>query len=476
MNAGPGRDGSRVTIERLRCTYLVAHEHPAPDSVRGRLDAAMRQLPAVCGQLLDPLLDTGDPSVWLIRRLDLDLTLEAGLLDDDRLAHLWGTRIVAALAGALAGRADGESILHFADRAAYLAQFCGDLAEDRAWGKWYYRPLESLRSLPTGAGIRQALVREPELAAQVLQQVAVQGRLDRVLNVLSEGDAQAVYAVCAAGGGAGTTRRQTIDALLAAWPAAGLQAVPSLASRRNALRLFLAVQAQAPQLAASGDLAGAIDHLLGLAALLRQLGAPAGLLARLAAGDLAGAVAIARQAGVTAHLESLPVFQQAATGDRAWLDQVARTLLPAGAQAAPAKDAVEPAAPALSTRSAGIFLLLPTVLDLAPPEFLASCGYPAAEDVEPAQSRRLVLALKCLGRPQAAEVFHDAALQLALGLETPLSFDALDRFSAAADAEMDRRCLDALLAILVRQRRIEGRCLAAESGRRRRWAADPAAA
>jgi hypothetical protein len=138
VNSLDAQGNSSVTIERLHSIYLVPQQHPAPEDLRWRLDAVMgNRLASVCGQLLAQALHADDPSIWLIRRLDVDLALDAGAVDDELLARAWGRRMATAIVRAIARGADGDTVLHFPDRAAYLAQFVGDLAEGRAWGKWY---------------------------------------------------------------------------------------------------------------------------------------------------------------------------------------------------------------------------------------------------------------------------------------------------------------------------------------------------
>ena len=254
MNAG-------LTIDRLTGAYEVPRALPDPVAARRRLDGVMGdRLPAACGRFLAPTLERDDPSVWLIRRLEVELAVDLGAADDETLSRAWAGRIAARVGRVLAAGPDGRDVLRFDDRGAYLARFARDLAGGRAWGSWLYGPFASLRSLGTGGAVREALVREPEWIVPVLVRLAEGGGLAAVLGVLGEGDAWRILAAAptAAGGGAG--ERRTVEALAAVWRSAA-EVVRGRSRVHAALGLFACAAARFPDLAAAGCPLASIERL-----------------------------------------------------------------------------------------------------------------------------------------------------------------------------------------------------------------------
>src|SRR3712207_4810509 len=126
---------NRLSIRRLNATYLVPRDLDAPEAARRRLDEVVtRRLADDCARLLSGALDPRDDSVWLIRRLDIELALDLGAADDDLIARAWARRAAVSLARAIAAGPDGANVIRFPDAASHVAQFVLDLAEGRAWG------------------------------------------------------------------------------------------------------------------------------------------------------------------------------------------------------------------------------------------------------------------------------------------------------------------------------------------------------
>ncbi len=191
-----------TTIAHLRCQYLIAQEHPAPDDIRSCLDRVARDyLPVVCSALLTRLLDPEDSSLWFIRRLDVAVNLHVGSLDMLSLAEQWGRQIVKSIIRALTlpdeepGGHD-ELVKHFPHQNAYVAQFICDLVAGCAWEQWYYHAFDGLRSLSPSAAIRTVLAREAEQAAEILALLVTYNRLEVVMQCLSESDARTISDLC----------------------------------------------------------------------------------------------------------------------------------------------------------------------------------------------------------------------------------------------------------------------------------------
>ncbi len=105
----PHSQSGRLTIARLHNTYRVPRPYATPAALHGQLDAiAEKHLPTACSRLLSQALDPDDSSVWLFRRLHIELTVDAGALDAKQLAHRWGSCMAMAILRAMARGAEGD--------------------------------------------------------------------------------------------------------------------------------------------------------------------------------------------------------------------------------------------------------------------------------------------------------------------------------------------------------------------------------
>ena len=152
-----------LRIERLKSTYLVPRDHPDPERVRRELDdIARRYVSDSLERVLAARLDARDPSIWLIDRLEVDILMDLSGAAPDDVATFWVTRMVDSVVKTIARGEDGGHVMHFANRAEYMAYFLRDLVSGHAWSKWYYGEFASLQSLPSRAAVCEALAREPE--------------------------------------------------------------------------------------------------------------------------------------------------------------------------------------------------------------------------------------------------------------------------------------------------------------------------
>ena len=136
MTAPTSPPASVVRIARLNVNCLVPREHPSPLALRSQLATVVeRQLPSACAGLLGPLCPESDPSVWFIRRMNVDVAVNA-TWEADLMARAWSQPLAQALSRNVSSGDDGTDVLHFPNRAAYLAQFLCDLADGVAWSKW----------------------------------------------------------------------------------------------------------------------------------------------------------------------------------------------------------------------------------------------------------------------------------------------------------------------------------------------------
>src|SRR5688500_342447 len=129
MTADAPTSASVLRIARVNATYLVPHGHPASAAVRTRLDAIVtRELATTCARSLAPLCDGDDPSVWFIRRLDVDVAIDASW-ETNRIGQTWSRPLARVLWHTMGQGDEGENVLRFPDRASHLAQFLCDLAD-----------------------------------------------------------------------------------------------------------------------------------------------------------------------------------------------------------------------------------------------------------------------------------------------------------------------------------------------------------
>ncbi|HSX62869.1 MAG TPA: hypothetical protein VLF18_22015 [Tahibacter sp.] len=144
-----------IRIARWRSEYRVARGHPQPARVRDRLDACAGIARDELAAGLDGWLDGLRGAVVLVRRLEIDGTVDvAG--DPQRVARYWARRIAVALIDAVERGDDG--VMRFPSDAAYRARFLVDLAAHRAWHTWFYRAFDGLRALPASAAIRTVVL------------------------------------------------------------------------------------------------------------------------------------------------------------------------------------------------------------------------------------------------------------------------------------------------------------------------------
>ena len=182
---------NRLLIRQFHAQYQISRDHPAPERIKSRLDDAVTHgLAQTLAHALAPWFSKSDASIWLIRQLNVEFDVNAGL-DEELVTRTWATQIARSAAVNVQAGSDGENVMGFANREAYLARFLADLAEGRAWGKWYYEGFEGLRSLPLSAALRTAICEHPATGQEALR-LLQPFELDHLLRTLSEQDARRI--------------------------------------------------------------------------------------------------------------------------------------------------------------------------------------------------------------------------------------------------------------------------------------------
>jgi hypothetical protein len=422
-------------VGRFTARYVISAEHPNPGRLHSQLNGvAERGLPGVLAAGLGRLLPAEDNSVWLIRRLDVAVELNASA-DDDHSTSRWTAQIVRGLAGVLQGGPDGQAVVHFPSWADYLGRFLVDLTTGRDWRQWLYRRWSGLQMLPTAAALRTAILDDPHQGLAALLGLDTDA-LARVIRALSATEASRTLAGLAALG-ANIEREQAQRAAWLAWER-GAGDARSGDEAHVALRLYV-------------EACRSLGSLVGPA--LADTGRALARLAHRAAwgsARLVTATLNALERGVLAEVERL-----LGPADALLLQPLLESppdLLSAMRQHlgghSPARTATEEPR---HTPYGGTLLLLPRLAEL--PVEAATGNWPALGEVTaPALARCLIL-VKCLGGERARASFFDPVLRDLCGLDP--------RVSAAQVSAWLRRlpatALDSFLAQLDDWQRQQGR-------------------
>jgi len=344
-----------LTIRRIRSEYRVARDTADPLRIRDACDAALRQhLPPVLRSAFGRWCDGDDESVWLVRRLDIDLAIGADW-KSDQLSGAFTARIARGLARVLVGDGDGINAIRFAGPATHLARFLADAATGDAWSRWYYGRFEGLSALCTSAALRTALLEDPRIGLSAMQRLS-DPEIARVVTAMSAHDRGVVldrFAEVTAGAEASSFG----ESVRTAWSRCA-SAFPDPLGR--ALAVFVRAQC-----------AGC--------------GGPA---LRSAIDGLSTARVLTPPEPHAAHREMLEKIFTARETDVSAPDWTA------------------------STPYGGVFFLLPQLDELPLEDWLES--WPAPAGAAPGSAMRLLVAAKCLGAGSAQVAFHDAVLRALL--------------------------------------------------------------
>ncbi len=450
-----------VVIERWLNTYVVPADHPAPHDLKARLDDLVTgDVAAICSQWLNSFAESSDSSVWLIRELSVDIALDVGRNEESRVAEAWGKRLAVEIRQVIARGEEGDDVLRFPSRAAYLAQLVKDISCGNAWGKWYYREFDSLRSLSASSSICAALEREPGHAAEVLALLATEGRLEDILGAVSELDAARIYRSCFSECEATSAARERL------WTGRLLELSGGIAlgrvnttniSAHDQLRLFAFTKVWFIDEQLDGSLRGAIDGLLELRRILsgmRSHESQQTFVRAVTAGDHESAIRILRYSGLDTSSEELDFVRRATGGDE-WAQRVAAVFAP--------KQVSDSAANALQqsflTTLGGIFLLGPSFVELKIEEAIYAAIRTCTRPEQAAPLMRHFLAIKCMGRQRASDAIADPGLKFFAGFDHVRSPAELSSLAAQANSEA---AVQVLAETLADEGRISAECLMAD--------------
>jgi hypothetical protein len=372
---------------------------------------------------LENHLSGANAEVWRIRNLTLNVSLDAEFSDPFGVVRDCG-RAFASEVLSILDSGESDSVVRFPNRAAFLAQFLADLAASHAWEKWYYEEFADLRVLSQRQAICAIFLRHDASAVELLLQLATTGRLEPVLQSISDSDARIIFDLCFKS--APTALRK--DALqkwtgivLELWNIAPLRAGSRKENRfRDALRLLARALSQFPAGRSDMQLRAVIDELVELRRVLSEIHSPAALdslIKHLADNDLPSAVALATGEGVCDPLPALSFFVERMQGDAAWGFQAAAVFLGEFHQERFLTSKTISEGESLLSLVGGVFLLGPSLGALQLDELTHIAAQPTESPEKNAAVLRHLTAIKCLGRSQFSDTADDPALRLFSGFE-----------------------------------------------------------
>jgi hypothetical protein len=425
-------ENNRLHIRCFRAQYLVAGDHAAPETVRARVDEAIEphHLAPALSSALTPWFSETDPSVWLIRRLEMNVDLDAAS-ERDQLTRVIVAQIARTVGASLQDEQNSENVLRFPNRAAYLSRFLSDLAAGAAWSRWYYESFAGLRQLSTSAALRTAICDQPETGREALLQLR-DYELKDVLRVLGSQDARRILDGLTENDTAGS-EFQCCEAAWAVWRVTEADSFASSDASRQLLHLYLAARRSQPDVGGL-PLKRAAAALLRLASRLvaDSPGQRQQLIASLAAGE---AASVNETAGDDADA-LMPLLRCPPE----WVREVSEALLGQPMAAASETAATEGRR---HTSFGGVFLLLPLLDDL--PLVAATRGWSHADEAAAITLVRFLLLIKCCGQMHAQRAFYDPLLRDLLLIPPGVSPSVIREWSSSITAAQVQSFLETLI-------------------------------
>jgi len=414
-------------------TYHVPREISDLQDLHLRLDSIVAdRLALVCKSFLEQCLNGSDPSVWRVRHLSLNFSLDAGFSDAHGVARDWGRSLASEILSIVENDEVSNSVLRFPNRGAFLAQFLSDLVSGRAWGKWYYEEFSDLQALSNRQAICSIFLCRDTPSEELLLQIASIGQLENVLRVLNENDAQLIFELCfdsTAGALRHENLQQWAGIVLELWDSAPLRAGSRMENRfRDALRLFARTLSQYPAGKGDLELQAVINGLLELRRVLLEISKPSlieSLFEDLASFKVQSALKIAARYGVHDPTEALAFFAELMQGDVAWAHQAAAVLLGESNKDKFLTSKNISEGESILSSFGGVFLLGLSLTALSLDE-LSRCASETSDSSDKiAAILRHLSTVKCFGRTRFSDASDDPALRLFSGMERPSFQQAL---------------------------------------------------
>jgi hypothetical protein len=396
---------NRLQIRRVHAKYVVSAQHPSPALLKDQLDSELRKnLPQVLSSAFSTWFSANDPSIWFVRRLQIEVAASSG----EELSRTFSTQLGRTLSQTLSDGGEPNTVVHFSDRVSYLARFLHDLARGYAWSCWYYESFEGLRMLPTSAALRTTICDQSEPGGEALLNLSSNDLLD-VLRALNRHDAGLIFDHLASTSEAG----DEADCCKIAW--AGWQAITpgsldGFDESQLALLLYLTSSRDQPALGL--NLKRATQAMLCLADRLcsRSAAENEQLLSALTGNSLAGLYKAA-----ASDAETLLPFLRCSPE---WLSEVADVIGEQSAQKADYSGQNQ-----RHTSFGAAFLLLPFIDEL--PLEKATRDWPHLSEAAAISLVRFLLLVKCCGAQNARRSFEDPLLRDLLLIPPSVSVETI---------------------------------------------------
>jgi hypothetical protein len=422
----------RLRVRRHQVRYRVAKGSLRPPAFSAQHDALQTTL----GERLAVSFPLGDGSVWLIRRLDVHVSVGASSTPRG-IAKAVAAAVAGALARTFEEGADGANVIRFPDRATFIARLLSDCARDRAARRWEYGEFDEILDRPASTAIRSIVAAEPGTAFDALIRLAP-GDQRVVLASLSPEDAGAVLeSLCHESGPSGADPSQgVVEALKALLARSELPSEP----RAAALALFLEVARAADGRPPVGtdERARGVSHL----ATALRMATPE------ESRKLAGALVAGDWRRVEAHtLEGLTELVS-------WSSATRRDAVRCLSERLSGESAQDHRTDHMTTDLGGMFLLLPLLDEL--PWTAATATWPHLGAADPSRALRYLTLVAVLGRDRNAAAAGDPVLRLALGLPDEVGARSIHRWGQDVGEGGARRAAQVMTEHLHRLGKVSG--------------------
>jgi hypothetical protein len=434
-------NNNRLQVRRVHAQYLVSSEHPSPQLLQDRLDDEIRRnLTQVLSAAFSPWFSETDPSIWFVRRLEIDVAVNAER-GGEQLTRVLATQIARELGATLQDGGDQNNVIRFSSFAAYLSRFLSDLAAGDAWGRWYYESFAGLRLLPTSAALRTAVCNQPETGREALSRFPP-GELKQVLRALTRQDGRLVLDSLAGAFAAGD-EFECCQRAWNVWQKIGADCFNGLEEWGQALYLYL-VAGRDQENTGLNLKRGALALLRLSSKLAASSTAQSEKLLSALIGD--GLASLYETAGADAET-LLPLL----SCPPAWVRDVVYLLkMRQTGQARTDSATTEPR----DTSFGGAFLLLPVLDELPLDE--ATHDWLHAEEAASISLVRFLLLIKLCGQEHAGRVFYDPLLRDLLLIPPAVSFETLSDWQSRITHSQRQRFLQVLLNWQSSRRAITG--------------------
>jgi hypothetical protein len=388
------------------------------------------------GERLAACFPSGDKSVWLIRRLDVHVSVGASSTPRG-LAKAVAVAVAGELARTFEEGADGANVVRFPDRAIYMARLLSDCARGRAARRWEYGEFGEILARPASTAIRSIVASEPGTALDALIRMTA-GDQRVVLATLLPEDAGAVLESLR--GESGSSRADPAQDVVAALKVLLARSELPSEPRAAALALFLEVA----RTVGGRPPVGTDERVRGVSQLTAAL--------RTATPDESRKLAGALVEGDWPHVDARTL--EGLTELVSWPSAIRREAVRCLSGGLSGKSAHDHRTDHLTTDLGGMFLLLPLLDEF--PWTAATATWPYLGAADPSRVLRFLTLVAVLGRDRNPASASDPVLRLALGLPAEVGARSIYTWAQGVSEEAARRSAQLMTEHLLRVGKVSG--------------------